>query len=949
MPTTLTEWQKQLEQHYAALAQARVGTPYPLFALEHGLTSDEVRSIKELLRTRIANNEWLALHWLVWVVYATEFGYEYFGDEYWQSFEEFTPHWRERAKREFIRDWFKRFQQKYNGIEPSGKWALYCKNIAWPITHAVLPRYLQNQFAKALHDLRRELARLEDLSPGAIGRYLRENTWNASSRFRQFLQQEELTGRLVLALLANRSVEDESPIYTPTLDRLVADLEVAQNAKEWLQETRRIAAARFQGARTGSRLSGSPSETLTRTTTDRSKARPDLRPRLLLRPSGLGRWSIALEIQSFAPLVDTLSDLRRFLMTTRCRIAGTWSPAGSLLNGPNRQVILKTWPAANIPLLKFEKSNPELEEIVATDVRLSSGPNHLFRMRGDGCASEIVGGITHPGRQYFVLSEGNMPADGIGLKPTIIDCQGVGLAALTIPATTTAEHFQQMQQLGFQLSRTVRIWPAGLPAKFWDGEGASEWLTTDSPCFGIQHDYASVQAYSVSLDAGTPVRLDASASGATFIRVPPLPPGKHLLTVRPIATHSSSLFAAEGLLTLSVREPQPWVPGTTQHSGLFVAVDPPAPSLDDLFDGNLTAAIHGPAGHSVICTISLFKNSEGQESIDITVEFALPVSPSAFARSLSRSLSANGLDWKIFESPAGRLTITGHELGEFVLPLDRELRPVRCACREHHGKMLLRVLEDAPGEEQIMVIFYSFQRPAFPETLKCNASIGIPVPSPGGLFAVGKGDSRAAVVASPPHIQGGLKGLVVNPDLRDAGSNDTDPIPTIELLELWCGARLAGPLAEMRRSRVVNAVLARIYAPYCGDRWAECEFKCSSRPTLVELNALQRMIGGTPGFAAVLRKDYTQAGEAIQPRKQWFADAARRYGVTTNADLCDFALQFASQPQRLLLPYVRPVLTELLGDIKRHSILLRGARLVSILAALDDAATEGILLPRWQW
>src|SRR5579872_2384348 len=159
MPTTLTEWQKHLEQHFATLGQARAGTSYPLFALEHGLSGDEVRSIKELLRSRIANNEWLALHWLVWVVYATEFGYEYFGDEYWQSFEEFTPHWRERAKREFLRDWFKRFQQKYNGIEPSGKWALYCKNIAWPITHAILPRYLQNQFAKSLHDLRRELAR----------------------------------------------------------------------------------------------------------------------------------------------------------------------------------------------------------------------------------------------------------------------------------------------------------------------------------------------------------------------------------------------------------------------------------------------------------------------------------------------------------------------------------------------------------------------------------------------------------------------------------------------------------------------------------------------------------------------------------------------------------------------------------------------------------------------
>src|SRR5690242_20167780 len=123
MPTTLTEWQKHLEQHFADLAVSRVGTPFPLFALEHGLGPDDIRAVKQLLRSRIATDEWLAPHWLVWVVYATEFGYEYFGDEYWQSFEEFTPYWRVRAKRSFLRDWFTRFQEKYSGISPTGRWA----------------------------------------------------------------------------------------------------------------------------------------------------------------------------------------------------------------------------------------------------------------------------------------------------------------------------------------------------------------------------------------------------------------------------------------------------------------------------------------------------------------------------------------------------------------------------------------------------------------------------------------------------------------------------------------------------------------------------------------------------------------------------------------------------------------------------------------------------------
>ena len=94
MPTPLDEWQQRLESHFEQLAAARAYSDFPLFALEHGLTEDEFDEITHLLHAQLTDGWRLGRHWLVWVVYATELGYDYDGDEYWLSFEQRTPLWR---------------------------------------------------------------------------------------------------------------------------------------------------------------------------------------------------------------------------------------------------------------------------------------------------------------------------------------------------------------------------------------------------------------------------------------------------------------------------------------------------------------------------------------------------------------------------------------------------------------------------------------------------------------------------------------------------------------------------------------------------------------------------------------------------------------------------------------------------------------------------------------
>src|SRR5215210_6564046 len=302
--------QKQLEKHFSELATVRAGSGYPLFALEHNLAKTDLKEIGELLDLRLANGLRLSPHWLVWVVYATEVGYDYEGDEYWSSYEERTPHWRENANRSQLRDWFHKFKAIYHSVETSGPWAECFSIIAWPITHAILPKYLQLQLARFIYRLRHRLSSLGTLNPAELGKLLAVESWDASSRLSAFLEQEELAGRIVLALLNDTTLNEQEPIYTPTLQRIVSDLEQVRSAREWLKEARRVVASRFKGAAHRAKIHGEAAHS---TEEHASATLAGIRTTLLLRPSGVEMWSIVIEAPNFGAISRLHPGLREFL------------------------------------------------------------------------------------------------------------------------------------------------------------------------------------------------------------------------------------------------------------------------------------------------------------------------------------------------------------------------------------------------------------------------------------------------------------------------------------------------------------------------------------------------------------------------------------------------------------------------------------------------------------
>ena len=929
---SLEQWQNRLERHFESLAHSRADSGLHLFALEHGLNDEEIDEVSSLLRSRLKGGFPLSPNWLLWVIYAAEQGYKYEGDEYWPSFEAETPGW-EAKDRYQLSHWFTKFQGTYDGVVPSGRWADHFRIISKPITHAILPRYLQIQFARTLFDLRHRLASLATLEPAYIGRLLTANVYHASTRFQEFLQQETLTGRIVLALLGEEPVEGSEPIYPPTLQRIVEDLERVRNTREWLKETRRLVKDRFRGIGRG--LFRSPA----------SRGAPQhqdglqygVRPSILLGYRGGGSWSVRLEVASFRNVATLSADIQSFLRRTRCRLNGAddVKPAGWLLSG-NRKGVLRSWPDPEKPLLKFEQSHGRIDNILETECRLNRGPIWLFRIGTDGTAREIAGRIVRPNCSYIVVTTGKSPDQYPGMTACHIDCAGINAFRLQMPSEVSAEDTAWLKGLELQVARTIQAWPAGLPGRGWDGEGRSEWLTTEAPCFGIMHDHP-VDAYALCLDGGIETEIQASEMGhPIFIRLAPLPAGEHTLTIK--ARRSPALDfivptpAAEGFVDLHVREPEPWTPGVASHGGLIATLDPHDANLDIFWRNEASLSVLGPESRSVRLVVSL-KNRNGNEilSEQIGSPMALPVLPDAWREGFARFLEREQNAWRYLEAVNGQLDIRGEELGRFSFHFEHDLIPLRWVVHRGGGDVIARLIDDTGLEEsEADVLFFDMAHPLKAERRSSASALsGMSIEPPGGLIHASQGDCRDVVVVSAGLTASSLKGLGITPDFAGLRDNSAALADSLRLYADWYNARQFGPLVSIRRNQIVKGILNIIYEKLCGRQWAraEAEFWNASDSGNALDNLLRSVQRPYTGFSTMLRQ-YNQAVEDSAEMSRWYSELAARYHVSTEGKLSDFALRLGTEAH--LLPRMfGSELDALLDAIRGNPAILRGARFLA--------------------
>ena len=929
----LDEIQDNLLTHFRTLAEDRENSGFPVFALEHGLNREKIKLIRGLLRSRIQKRKRLAPHWLLWAIHASEAGYDYEGDEYWPSFEKQTPNW-QYSDRPKVTGWFQKFQKTFNGVEPSGPWAENFSIIAWPITHALLPRYLQRQFARLLFDVRYHLISAS-LDAVSIGRLLAAHSSHTSTRVRVFLEQEELTGQIVAGLLQGDSVNTNALIHPPTLNRIVADLERVRSSREWLNETRRVVRDRFKGIGRGTYplpSHGSPVDSHGSDLPD--NLRFVIRPDLFLRHNRNGTWSALLQLKSLRPIAAKSSGLRVFLDGTRCRLNGApdWKPTGWLLSG-NRTGAIKRWPDSDTPLICFERANPLMNHLLEAEYRLTKGPIWLFRIGNDGIARRSASLTVRPGKDYVVATTESPPNNLSEGASCIVECEGVHAFRLAVPSQVPADFTARLSEIGIDVSRAIQISPAGLPGRGWDGDGSMEWLTTESPCFRIDPDHP-LDTLSFRLDDG-PEQVVATAplGNPTFVRLPPLASGSHLLTVR--ARRSSTLDgavttpAAKGFAKLAVRDPEPWTPGVASHPGLIVIQDPLDASLDIFWRNELNLSVNGPKGFTVRVSLKLY-TADGRPSLcdAVSDSMALPIMPDTWRSTFAKYLKSEHRAWKYLEATSCTLEIIGETLGTCVLNFEHDPSPIRWSLTSRKNQTFVRLIDDSGLHENAPDIeFFSMDRPLVGVPLNAEtAREEVQVTPPGGLYLARHPPFMDAAVVSPSSAQK-LRDLGVKPDVHvSAGAPAVRQ--AFDILRHWHNARHAGLLADIRRGKVRECIFNAIFISICGRNWARAEKDFVKRPCSAgTLEILRNLVDKRTLFGHRVARlgAQVESEEAVAAR---FTAEAGRLHISQDRNLCYFALRFASRRDDVL---DRQLPDDGVSKLIDTPALLRGARLVSLL------------------
>ncbi|WP_007195808.1 hypothetical protein [Hoeflea phototrophica] len=947
MGVPLDTWQEQMEGHFSDLKTRRDRTGFPIFALEHGLSTGNLEDIAGNLRQNLIQGERIAPHWLLWTIYAAEMGYSYEGGEYWQSFEDETPGWDSRDRYKISRC-FRKFQDSYNGVAPSGPWAKHFSIIAWPITHAVLPRFLQWQFARTLYDLRHRLARLSEVDPGTIGRLIASNAYHASTRLEQFLQQEELVGRIVLALLHQDQVEGEKPLLPATLDRIVSDLEQAGDARAWIKEASRVVSDRFKGLGRGT----DSRNTIAKGGATQSApldVRPIIRPDLRLQYKGKGSWDLQVDIPSFRDVGALNSEVRQFLKQTRCTVNGSpgKKPRGWLLSG-RRQAVLRDWPDTDKPMVAFEASNGTVDHLLSSECRVSPGPVWLFRIGKDGLAREIAGRTVRPAHDYVIVSREPLDFPFPVEQNCTINCAGIHAIHLSIPEAIPEGLAQKLSAWKLEVARTIRVWPVGLPGRRWDGEGRGEWLTTERPCLGIAPDH-KVESFEISLDGMQAQIIQASEPGQpSFIQLPELTSGTHFLKVSAQTKNKegAGIASHEGFLEISVREPEPWVSGTALHAGLIVTRNPYDATLDEFWQNEFDLSVAGPEGRQVTPYVSLHNAAEDEIfRQQVCDAINLPITADVWKKRFKDFIQREKCEWRYLEAASGILTLDGGELGNCEVRFENEVKPVRWVLRHWDDGVFIRLVDETNQEEIAPVCrFFEMELPRKGRRVNAEKALrGFKVEPPGGLFAAQIGKSRDYVIVSTGLSGSQLAGLGVQPSHGSISSDPKEIVKLLRVLRYWKNARVAGDLGNAHRYQVINTLMQGIVGIVAGFDWARAEARLvGAREPHEALSRLRSLVNHKSGMASVIIRDASTQTEGRKQLIAWFSNLAKRYQIAANDDSCQFAMEFAGRPHSL--PTLYPTgLENHIRDAKTSQTLVRAARLAILCNSLADGGAGRLL------
>ena len=969
---TLDDWSTRLDAHFAAL-HGRRPEGRPVFALEHGLSTDEADHFARAVQARIRSGTLTLDDCLPVAVYAAELGYRFDGLEYWGSFADRTPGWTDLwtvdRRRRWVRSALRTFATKYGGAEPSGAWARKFGIIAWPITHAILPLDLQRHLVRILGQ--RLNLRAHDLAdPVRLGERIQAEASHASKRFQVFAQQTALVGQIALAILED---DDQAAAYLDpsTVGRFVHDIQQRRADGAFLDAARQSARVHLRGMRSGA------------TGTRRSAVRVpgDPTPRSLglavdldVRPREDGTWTVGLTLPGLHPLASHTPSFRMPLETAYLSVNGSDDviPPATLLYG-RRRVVLDRWPDPNQPLLDLDDDAPRLKGLLA-ELSLGGGDIWLFRILADGTSREVAGRHVRPGETYVLLRPGDAVPPVHDGQPLRLACEGVQAVQFAVPDAPDADYRAALSAVGVNVASALTVWPAGVVPASDDGSGSVEWLVGDPAVVGLSSD-ASVVELSLALDGGPSWSLGTlDPGGSAFVSLGELAPGTHALRAEALIDDGADGSVAEGELHVRVRERSPWSAGESLAAPLHVRVTPPQPDLDELWTGGVSVEAWGPHAAPLRLCVDFLESTDAPPFEETSLpSLRLPVTERAWEDHLTKHLlSKEKLTALAERAGLVRLHLDAGPIGATTLDAHRHHRPLRWLV----DGQAVRLLDDRGAEDPPEVLHVNPRVPLDLQPLDAETALrGLTLADGGLVVARGDGEEVSALVVpaiDPADRFAALRVLTPDCNFGDVRRTPADFRRVLEGVARWGEA---GSLAGRHlRHHILRTAACEIGTVLAGPNWARDERTATEalasggpRARLDELRLRvppndergdwQRLLARVA--EADTLADRVQAFETLCVTLYWLNSRPRSNGTDGRALrralgpehpgwVAEFALRLASAPHTLV-SWSGDHLDAALHLVIDAPQVFRAARYAVIASSNSDDASGPALYPTWTW
>lgn len=929
----LSDIETKLHAHFRTLAVTKAESDQRVFVLEHCLSDEAIHQLPAALGAALKLKRAMqADSRLCWIVHAAEQGYNFDGHEYWDSFARRTPNWSHFGSRELLRDWFRQFAADFRGVRPSGAWGSHFTFIAWPITHALLPRDLQDQLARSLYDLRYDLGGLANVSAEHIGRKVESGSYGVSSRYAAFLQQHDLVGRIVQALLRGTE-SDQNIINRSTLERVIRDLSSRASARAWLRDAQRHyagAQVQFSAPKLGYQLQAS--EAASSGTTHLRERGVVLRPTIELRRGSNDQWTAYLSIPSFRPLLNLQAEFKAHLTNTAVTVpsCGDSSFPGQALLSSANPLRIRHWPNASQCVLRFSKPNAAFDAIVGPECQFKNTHVWLFKRSVDGTAELLQDARLQPNSNYIAVSREKQRVQALGTEVSL-DCEGMFGVSFDLPNIVPLALNERLRDGGFTVARCVQIRPVGLMPRQWSDEGTGEWLEGETPCLQVTRDH-SFALYQFSVNGGPLQHVDCGTDPSSLLLLEGLPVGCHRVTVSTCAQVEKSgvttlTVLASSNLKIFIRSPIKWSRDSFPLAAMVVYTEPVDASVDDVLTGRFALHVQGDSSRTATCTFVLTDHAGEVLTSNEIVRHRLPIELVVWRKKLAEHLKKHTNEKSYLDASGGYICVDAGDIGEYRHPLRHDHPPLRWMLVSDpiRGRGV-RLANDGVQPSSIKRRRFStpYQCEALDNQLASEGVFG--EDAQGQFIAQFNGESTSTIVASLPR-GAGLASLGAGVDVqRLHGVRDVALL--VASLIAWTSAFPANGFSQLKQAEVCEKIRGQVVAVACGVPWAKAEQNLSPVVNLSEWSRLESLVSpATLAYAISLVRRWQAAPDESDDTLQAIHGAlAERFFGLSDATHCRSAWQLAIDPAICDVPAV----VELIARTPGFRDIVRGARLLHL-------------------